>query len=148
MLGILFLKMHHLSLSQSVKLVVALLTGMYSSLLQLGLELQYVSVTIIPDITTFHQSLLRLFLIIASGEADFQPRSVNLTFGPGVTQQEVMITIIDDIRLEPDEQFNSIVSLTVADPAVTLNPVEASIIIIDNNSEFELKLLKFVSIYM
>ena len=67
-------------------------------------------------------------------------------FGSGVTQQEVMITIIDDIRLEPDEQFNSIVSLTVADPAITLNPADASITIIDNDSKFELRLLKFVSI--
>ena len=60
-------------------------------------------------------------------------RSVDLMFGPGVTQQDVNITIIDDLRLEHDEQFNSFVSLTVADPAVTLSPSQASITIFDND---------------
>ena len=60
--------------------------------------------------------------------------SVDLTFGPGVTEQEVMITIIDDLRLETDEQFNSFVSLTVTDPAISLNPAQAPITIIDNDS--------------
>ena len=73
------------------------------------------------------------FLHIASGEQDFEAHSVDLTFGPSVTQQDVMITIIDDLRLEHDEQFNSFVSLTVADPAVTLSPSQASITIFDND---------------
>ena len=59
--------------------------------------------------------------------------SVDLTFSPSVTQQDVMITIIDDLRLEHDEQFNSFVALTVADPAVTLSPSQASITIFDND---------------
>ena len=74
-----------------------------------------------------------MFIHIASGEQDFVARSVELTFGPGVTEQVVMITIIDDLRLENDEQFNSFVSLTIADPAITLNPSQASITIIDND---------------
>ena len=74
-----------------------------------------------------------VFLHIASGERDFVARSVDLTFGPGVTQQDVMITIIDDLRLEHDEQFNSFVALTVADPAVILSPSQASITIFDND---------------
>ena len=61
--------------------------------------------------------------------------SVELTFGPGNTQQDVMIAIIDDRRLEHDEQLNSVVSLTVADPAVDLSPAVASITIIDNDSK-------------
>ena len=61
--------------------------------------------------------------------------SVELTFGPGNTQQDVMIAIIDDRRLEHDEQFNSVVSLTVADPAVDLRPAVADITIIDNDSK-------------
>ena len=61
--------------------------------------------------------------------------SVELTFGPGNTQQDVMIAIIDDRRLEHDEQFNSVVSLTVADPAVDLSPAVADITIIDNDSK-------------
>ena len=73
------------------------------------------------------------FIHIASGEQDFVAHSVELTFGPGVTEQVVMIAIIDDLRLENDEQFNSFVSLTVADPAVTLSPDQANITIIDND---------------
>ena len=61
--------------------------------------------------------------------------SVDLTFGPGNTTQNVMIAIIDDLRLENNEQFNSIVSLTVADPSVNLNPADASITIIDDDSK-------------
>ena len=59
--------------------------------------------------------------------------SVELTFGPGNTQQDVMIAIIDDRRLEHDEQFNSVVSLTVADLAVGLSQASAGITIIDND---------------
>ena len=72
---------------------------------------------------------------VASGERDFVAHSVELTFGPGNTEQNVMIAIIDDLHLEHDEQFNSIVSLTVADPSVDLNPADASITIIDDDSK-------------
>ena len=58
---------------------------------------------------------------------------MDLTFGPGVTEQVVMIRIIDDGRLEEDEQFNSFVILTVSDPAISLSPAQASITIIDND---------------
>ena len=73
------------------------------------------------------------FLHIASGERDFVVHSIDLTFGPSVTQQDVMITIIDNLCLEHNEQFNSFVSLTAADPAVTLSPSQASITIFDND---------------
>ena len=59
--------------------------------------------------------------------------SMDLTFGPVVTEQVVMIRIIDDDRLEEDEQFNSFVILTVSDPAISLSPAQASITIIDND---------------
>ena len=60
---------------------------------------------------------------------------MDLTFGPGNTEQTVMIAIIDDVRLEPIEHFNSIVSLTATDPSVGLNPSDANITIIDNDSK-------------
>ena len=62
--------------------------------------------------------------------------SVELTFGSGITdsEQEVIITIIDDLHLEFDEQFNSFVSVTVTDHAISLNPAQAPITIIDNDS--------------
>ena len=59
---------------------------------------------------------------------------MDLIFGPGITEQEVMITIIDDLRLETDEQFNPFVSLTITDPAISFNPAQAPITIIDNDS--------------
>ena len=65
--------------------------------------------------------------------------SVDLTFGPGNTEQNVMIEIIDDLRLEHDEQFNSIVSLTVIDPFVDLNPADASVTIIDDDSKLNVR---------
>ena len=77
---------------------------------------------------------------IASGERDFVAHSMDLTFGPGNTQQTVMITIIDDLHLEHDEQFNSIVSLTVADSSVDIDPADASITIFDNDSELYARL--------
>ena len=82
----------------------------------------------------YHTKLIIIALHTASGEQDFVTHSVDLTFGPGITEQRVNITIIDDIRLEHDEQFDSFVSLTVADSAVTLSPDQASITIIDDDS--------------
>ena len=64
---------------------------------------------------------------------------MELTFGPSITEQDVMITIIDDNRLEPDEQFNSTVFLTVTDPSVDLNPADAGITIIDDDSKQKLE---------
>ena len=68
----------------------------------------------------------------ASGEQDFEAHTMELTFGPDVTEQDVMIEIIDDLRLERDKHF--IVSLNITDMAVTLSPRQTSINIIDNDS--------------
>ena len=60
---------------------------------------------------------------------------MDLTFGPGNTEQVVNIRIIDDLRLETDERFNSTVFLTVTDPVVSLSPDTAGITIIDDDSK-------------
>ena len=60
---------------------------------------------------------------------------MDLTFGPGNTEQVVNIRIIDDLRLETDERFNSTVFLTATDPAVSLSPDPAGITIIDDDSK-------------
>lgn len=73
--------------------------------------------------------------LAASGESDFEAHSVDLTFGPGNTEQDVNIRIIDDLRLEIDEQFNSTVFLTVTDPAITFDPGTAGITIIDDDGK-------------
>ena len=61
---------------------------------------------------------------------------MELTFGPGITEQEITMIIIDDLRLEHDEQFNLFVYLTVADPAVSLSPDQASITIINDDGNY------------
>ena len=60
---------------------------------------------------------------------------MELTFGPDITEQKVMIIIIIDLRLEHDKRFNSFASLNynITDPLVTLSPGQASINIIDND---------------
>ena len=77
------------------------------------------------------------FAVGPGTEADFSPtrgQTVDLVFGPGVTEVVVPIRIIDDIRLEEDrESFFSALSLTTVEPAVTLNPASATVEIIDND---------------
>lgn len=60
---------------------------------------------------------------------------MELTFGPDITEQKVMIIIINDLRLEHDKWFNSSASLNynITDPLVTLSPGQASINIIDDD---------------
>ena len=47
----------------------------------------------------------------------------------------VTIGIIDDTRLESNEQFNCTLTLVTDDPSVRLDPAVAIITIIDNDSE-------------
>lgn len=58
---------------------------------------------------------------------------MELTFGPDVTEQEVMIIIINDLRLEHDKRFNLFASLNITDLLVTLSPGQASLNIIDDD---------------
>ena len=84
-----------------------------------------------------HVSPLSLPCDAASGEADFTAHSVELTFTPdGPTQFTIPITIINDIFLEYDrENFSSIVSLSSASDAIIIMPSQATINIIDDDSE-------------
>ena len=50
---------------------------------------------------------------------------MELTFGPDVTEQNITIAIVDDLRLERNNHF--IVSLNITDMAVTLSPHQTSI---------------------
>ena len=86
-----------------------------------------------------NHKIIILLSHVASGERDFVARSVELTFGPGNTEQNVMITIFDDLCLEHDEQFNSIISHTVADPSIDLNPANATITIINEDSKLNVR---------
>ncbi len=57
-------------------------------------------------------------------------------------EQVIQITVIDDIFVENDENFTSLLSLSVADPSVDLNPGEASILIKNDDGAYT-RLLTF-----
>ena len=67
----------------------------------------------------------------ATGEADFTAHSVELTFTPdGPTEFTIPITIIND-----REDFSSIVTLSSVSDAIIIIPSQATINIIDDDSE-------------
>ena len=67
-------------------------------------------------------------------EADFESHSMEYTFTPGGPSEIIIpIRIIDDSRLEPDEDLSSIISLTTVTDVIDLDPAEATINIIDDD---------------
>ena len=77
------------------------------------------------------------FAILASGaEPDFIAQSMELTFNADTTSIPIPIAITDDTFLEFDEMFQSTVALFTVDPVITLNPKEATINILNDDSEF------------
>jgi len=66
----------------------------------------------------------------AMGGMDFLNMSIDLTFKASSPSQTVMVPIVNDTVPEDLEYF--ILSLMSNDPAVTLNPVTASINILDD----------------
>ena len=79
-----------------------------------------------------------LILSLASGESDFMPQTVNLTFTADDPQQSqtVVIDIMDDSYLETNEQFNCTLALAgTYDSSVQIDPALATVTIIDDDSE-------------
>ena len=56
--------------------------------------------------TVYDSYTVYLLLFISYSEEDFSPQNFSLIFLPGTTRTCVGIDIIDDIRLEDDEQFS------------------------------------------
>ena len=71
-----------------------------------------------------------IFIPKPIGGMDFLNMSIDLTFKASSPSQTVMVPIVNDTVPEDIEYF--ILSLMSNDPAVTLNPVTASINILDD----------------
>ena len=78
-----------------------------------------------------------LFLSAAPG--DYTPITMQLTFSDAMPSQTVPITITGDDMLEGPETFN--VTLTSSDNAVTVDPMSATVHIVDDDGKL-LKLLR------
>ena len=63
-------------------------------------------------------------------EIVFEPSSMNRQ------ERVVQITVIDDMFVENDENLTSVVSISSDDDAVVLNPGQASINILNDDSKF------------
>ena len=62
------------------------------------------------------------------------PRNLNITFSHENAEQTVMIGIVDDIYLEPNEMFNCTLSLvTPNNPSIQLSPDVATVTIINDD---------------
>ena len=76
-------------------------------------------------------------------ERDFLPvMSLPVTFSPSpVSQQEkvIHIQVLDDVYVEHNESLSSVISLSTLDTAVDLNPAEAAIIILNDDSKQDTK---------
>ena len=70
---------------------------------------------------------------LLAGSGDYQSLEMELVFGPSTSQHAVSIAITDDHVLEFDETL--ILRLSSASSSVTVDPSEATITIIDNDSK-------------
>ena len=69
----------------------------------------------------------------ATGEADFRSTRAELEFNASVLSRTVTIEIFDDMFLEMNEEFTSVLTLNTTDVSVMLMPGEATITILDND---------------
>ena len=69
----------------------------------------------------------------AFGEADFRSTQVELEFNASVLSRTVTIEIFDDMFLEMNEEFTSVLTLNTTEVSVMLMPGEATITILDND---------------
>ena len=103
---------------------------------------------------TFVYSYNNYSLLIVSAigsEADFGSVSRDYTFRPSPNIRQtivVPIRIINDVFVEHRETLDSIISLSVADSRIRLDPAEASINIIDDDCKtmiLQLSLIVFLT---
>ena len=86
-------------------------------------------------LTGYTAILLRFKCMIVSFNAagmDFPDTSLDLTFSPSSTTQTVMVPILDDAVPEDMLEYFSL-ALMSNDPAVSLNPINANITIVDDS---------------
>ncbi len=79
-----------------------------------------------------------LFFITSSsctGGNDYSPITRTLTFMPTVVSQTVAVMIIDNNVVEPEENFEGVLSVAAPISRLTINPAIANVIIGDADSE-------------
>ena len=75
---------------------------------------------------------------ILLGNADYNSGPYNVTFPAGVTSVSFDVTIIDDNILELNEQFDlTIISSSLPNGFTVDNPSQATVTIIDDDSEYQ-----------
>ena len=79
-------------------------------------------------------SCMFIFNLLAAG-SDYIATTETLVFGINITWIYVHISLLDDIYLEFEEFFHGV--LTTSDPAVILDPNEATVVIQDDDSTFK-----------
>lgn len=53
-----------------------------------------------------------------------------------MTRQEVVVVIANDVIVEPDQDFRSRLQLTTVETGIRVEPEETTIVIVDDDSEF------------
>ena len=77
--------------------------------------------------------IINFFLL--SADEDYEPlTSYPLLFSPGVSMACVVISIVDEFVVEPDQSF--IVSLGSSDPVISTPIAAASVTVEDNDGQF------------
>ncbi len=81
---------------------------------------------------------MSLFIAVSIhiGGDDYSSITQILTFTPTVSTQTVSVPIINNDVLEPEENFEGILSVSTANSRLTLRPDIANIVIGDNDREF------------
>ena len=71
-------------------------------------------------------------IVISAAGSDYNATTETLVFNVSITWIYVHIWLLDDFYLESEEFFRGV--LTTSDPAVILNPDEATVVIQDDDS--------------
>ena len=74
------------------------------------------------------------FFTIAS--ADYTSKSIDLIFGPSISKQCVLISVLNDTIPEVPEHFSVVLSMTTLLAGVVLTPDNATVVINDDDGEY------------
>ena len=75
---------------------------------------------------------VHFLIVISAACSDYNATTETLVFNVSITWIYVHIWLLDDFYLESEEFFRGV--LTTSDPAVILNPDEATVVIQDDDS--------------
>ncbi len=92
------------------------------------------SVILPPDALFFSFLLLLLYLEFS----DYEPVSVTLSFGGGITNQCFNVIILDDFIIENEENFSLILEPAFQDEITLVGILNVSVIIIDDDGTYNI----------